>query len=685
MSQRVVRQILIMLGVAFLLAGCVQSAKHRESMENIQSVTVGQGLTKAITLMETERDLLSDPDKNTGNRSLKASAAIIDLLEIGALYHYDGQFERSNEALTIVASYYGEQEDKAKISVSETAGLAVKSLVSEGLGGRYELSDYEKVFVHTLMALNYLMQGDLDSAAVEGRITESLHAWIRDKVEDENAKADADAAVAQADDSDDSPLESNASVQPQSAQAGVNPMAALFGGGAGGTAAQGQPSSDTAKNSIKDGLALSPEEMKIAGDLKDGYRNAMTYNLSAMVLELEAGESDGVDEDNAIIALRKSIELYDNGGVGDRFVKLIHARDQASDSRNAAAINILKNRYPGLVANAENNRGARPNFQVFVHTGDSPRVVAYDLSIPNPISGTISKLSIPKYKVQADESYKLLLNNDGLKVGPQLDFDSLALKSYADKLPGLQLRMVTRFIANTLVDREINKRAGGFGQILTAVKNQQLEQADTRSWTALPKVIHYGQSLVTTDSGRVQLKNSLDQVIYDEKFPVKDGKLTLVNIRKMGDKYIAKHVYLEPATALAKIKTHKVRLSVSSDYREQIRAAQRQLNELGFNAGVPDGDPGNATKAAVKSLLLSRNLQGDDGLDDQNQAAIKKAHREMVVEIQTLLNSKGFNTGKPDGLAGRGTSTAISKYQKVAGLTPDGRPTITLLEHMQQN
>ncbi len=223
MSQRVVRQILIMLGVAFLLAGCVQSAKHRESMENIQSVTVGQGLTKAITLMETERDLLSDPDKNTGNRSLKASAAIIDLLEIGALYHYDGQFERSNEALTIVASYYGEQEDKAKISVSETAGLAVKSLVSEGLGGRYELSDYEKVFVHTLMALNYLMQGDLDSAAVEGRITESLHAWIRDKVEDENAKADADAAVAQADDSDDSPLESNASVQPQSAQAGVIP------------------------------------------------------------------------------------------------------------------------------------------------------------------------------------------------------------------------------------------------------------------------------------------------------------------------------------------------------------------------------------------------------------------------------------------------------------------------------
>ncbi len=176
--------------------------------------------------------------------------------------------------------------------------------------------------------------------------------------------------------------------------------------------------------------------MKIAGDLKDGYRNAMTYNLSAMVLELEAGESDGVDEDNAIIALRKSIELYDNGGVGDRFVKLIHARDQASDSRNAAAINILKNRYPGLVANAENNRGARPNFQVFVHTGDSPRVVAYDLSIPNPISGTISKLSIPKYKVQADESYKLLLNNDGLKVGPQLDFDSLALKSYADKLLG---------------------------------------------------------------------------------------------------------------------------------------------------------------------------------------------------------------------------------------------------------
>lgn len=57
--------------------------------------------------------------------------------------------------------------------------------------------------------------------------------------------------------------------------------------------------------------------------------------------------------------------------------------------------------------------------------------------------------------------------------------------------------------------------------------------------------------------------------------------------------------------------------------------------------------------------------------------------RAEVEELQTLLNSNGFDAGEPDGVVGPKTRGALRAYQKAARLPADGYPTIALLENLR--
>jgi membrane-bound lytic murein transglycosylase B len=49
------------------------------------------------------------------------------------------------------------------------------------------------------------------------------------------------------------------------------------------------------------------------------------------------------------------------------------------------------------------------------------------------------------------------------------------------------------------------------------------------------------------------------------------------------------------------------------------------------------------------------------------------------MELQTLLNRAGFDTGEPDGVVGRQTRAALRDFQRQASLPPDGYPTVEVI------
>lgn len=58
--------------------------------------------------------------------------------------------------------------------------------------------------------------------------------------------------------------------------------------------------------------------------------------------------------------------------------------------------------------------------------------------------------------------------------------------------------------------------------------------------------------------------------------------------------------------------------------------------------------------------------------------------RNEVIEMQTILNDLGMDAGEPDGIMGSQTRGAIRRYQEFKGSTPDGYASATLLEELQQ-
>lgn len=56
--------------------------------------------------------------------------------------------------------------------------------------------------------------------------------------------------------------------------------------------------------------------------------------------------------------------------------------------------------------------------------------------------------------------------------------------------------------------------------------------------------------------------------------------------------------------------------------------------------------------------------------------------RDAILDLQRSLNERGFDSGKPDGIIGSGTRSAIRKYQSASGLVADGYPGQAVLDKL---
>jgi peptidoglycan hydrolase-like protein with peptidoglycan-binding domain len=93
----------------------------------------------------------------------------------------------------------------------------------------------------------------------------------------------------------------------------------------------------------------------------------------------------------------------------------------------------------------------------------------------------------------------------------------------------------------------------------------------------------------------------------------------------------------------------------------------------------------NSDRYALVVALLARAFEGRSGLVSDWPRAAGSLNREQILELQTLLNGLGHDSGTPDGLFGSGTRRAVRTYQASQGLPADGFPTAALLTRVRQS
>jgi membrane-bound lytic murein transglycosylase B len=90
----------------------------------------------------------------------------------------------------------------------------------------------------------------------------------------------------------------------------------------------------------------------------------------------------------------------------------------------------------------------------------------------------------------------------------------------------------------------------------------------------------------------------------------------------------------------------------------------------------------NSTSYALAVGLLAQALGGVPV-----QAAwprdLQALTRSQLLALQSVLNTRGFNSGTHDGTMGPATRSAVRRYQQSVGLPADGYPTLELLQRLQ--
>ncbi len=122
---------------------------------------------------------------------------------------------------------------------------------------------------------------------------------------------------------------------------------------------------------------------------------------------------------------------------------------------------------------------------------------------------------------------------------------------------------------------------------------------------------------------------------------------------------------------------------VKGNSHANVAAVQTRLSTLGYYTSTVDGAWGSRTSAAVKKFQTAYGLKADGvvggateralGLSLPITGGITKGKTDFnVAAVQARLKTLGYYRSTVDGMWGKGTLTAVMRYQSDGGLAVDG-------------
>ncbi len=400
----------------------------------------------------------------------------LNMLELARLQFLSEEFSLSQKNFDHAYQEVIQEQQKAKIQLSKGVEN-VAAIVSNDNATRYSVPSYEQSMLHSYQALNYLYQQDLSGALVEVR---------RANLVQENA------------------LKANQNniykSQENLAQQGVS-MKSLSGR---------YPSMD---NTI--------------GQVKNGFQNAYTFYLSALLYEA-AGESN-----SAYIDYKKALEIYpDNHFLQQDTTRLATKLNMTDDLASFG----YKQKTPIVTSDMG-------QLVIMIEHGIVASKQDFSLNLPIFTSHNDMRFysfSLPTYQNNLQHYSPVTLTYQGKSFNSEeiVRLQSLASKQLKDQLPVIITRQVARVIAKEEIRKQMSKQGGDVGNILASLYNITTEKADTRSWSTLPDSIHILR--INLASGEHQLQLNVNGKIKNIEVKINAKRNTLVNLTAI-DQYTKHH------------------------------------------------------------------------------------------------------------------------------------------------
>ena len=468
---------LIFFFSVLLWTGCSTLTHYPDEMANaLQDYEVGE-LEKAYRAVEK---------KTRGGLD-----QLTYTLESALIKHTEGELEESNKIFSLAEQHIRQQEEKAVISVSRTAGQGASILVNEKTIP-YSGEPFEKVLVHAYKALNYLMLRQYEDARVEVRRVYARQIENRERHKKE--------------------LEQ---VENEAREKGVRP-----------------------EEYFPQISSYYADQSRIGGRVANLYEDAFAYYLSALVYEMNGEYNDAHIDLKKVQSLRPGIPWVEN--------------DLLRTAKRAGIYDEYNRWEKSLGRKVQEPRQNDGEIILFFECGMAPCKTQLKIPLFIPDIGVVS-LAFPKYELLPNRIDRAaLFHEDGTCLGRTTsltDIEAIAIRNLQDRMSILVIKQILRTLAKgtvAMVALDQQGSAGVAGAVLSSIYNVVTEQADLRSWLTLPQNIQAVR--VTIPSGTQQLVLCLESHggMCIEKRPfsvqVKPGRFLFLDARCSTTNLIAFHI-----------------------------------------------------------------------------------------------------------------------------------------------
>lgn len=399
------------------------------------------------------------------NNSTLHSSYLLNQLEQARLKDLANEQSLSQQQFENVYSKVQTKREAAKIQLS--AGLEQSNaLFTNDSAITYVPPAYEMSMLHSYKALNYVYKNDLEGALVEIRRANKVQV---------DALADNQTEISD-------------------------------------TVAQAQQH--------------YPSMSNVTRDIKNGFQNAFTFYLSALLYQ---GDKQ---YDDAYIDYKKALEIQPNNIYLQQDVMRLAKKQGFTQD-----LNEFKRRFSDVKPLAAQHG----EVVVLFEQGLVPKQDEFKLRLPIYTSGGDARfysLAMPVYK---DNAYVSSINNinidsQSLALNPLVHIEALAAKTLEQQIPARVSRQVLRLVAKEKVRAELARSTGDVGNIIANIYNLASEQADTRSWLTLPNQISVARKSLSTGSHTLLVGNNTPI-----NFTVSKQGLTLIYLTSINN-YFNYHV-----------------------------------------------------------------------------------------------------------------------------------------------
>ena len=422
-------------------------------------------------------------------RSQSDSSYNLSLLEKARLEFLANNNKQSQEDFAHVYEFVQQAQLSAKVELSRAVANTA-AVMSNDNAIRYDIPLYEQSMLHSYQALNYLAQKNLSGALVEVRRAN----LVQEQALTTNAKK-------------------IYRYQEKIAEQGLH--------------------SDELYRQY-------PAMNTTIGNIKNGFQNAYTFYLSALLYEA-AGQSN-----DAYIDYKKALEIYpDNSYLQQDVWRLANALYMSDDIAllKASLPQTITSKLSNTLSNKESHKDqdykAQSQGQVIFLVENGIVAPKQEIAINLPIYTSQGNMrfysvALPSYQNYLTTYSPLSLHYQGKNYQSEeiVRLQSLAAKQLKDQLPVIVTRQVVRLLAKEELRQQLARKNGELGNIFANIYNMATEKADTRSWSTLPDSIHILRLNLPT--GEHQLMFNINGQNQQVNVSIKTNKITLIKLTAIG-------------------------------------------------------------------------------------------------------------------------------------------------------